>query len=219
MRPVNKGDEPNVKFNKYSDAKPHLEERLGVYCSYCEFPIAHVPEVEHKVSKSKDGSLIKWDNLLLSCKYCNTRKKDIIDLGNKDHYIWPDEDNTFRAFTYKKGYPQVNGHYDDSERAANLYELIKLGNIPQDPKDKDKRFAMRSEVYNYARECKEGWEKVKDSSHRDEYQKMIIRVALAKGFFSVWMDVFKEEPDICEDLVDAFPGTVKEYCLAQKNST
>lgn len=46
-----------------------------MYCSYCEFPIPHVPEVEHVVSKSKGGDLTDWNNLNLGCKYCNTRKK------------------------------------------------------------------------------------------------------------------------------------------------
>mgnify|MGYP002224548400 CR=1 FL=1 len=54
---------------------PYLERRIGMYCSYCEFSIPHVPEVEHVVSKSKGGDLTDWNNLNLGCKYCNTRKK------------------------------------------------------------------------------------------------------------------------------------------------
>ncbi len=216
MRPVNKGDTPNIKFKVYSDAEPYLEERLGAYCSYCEFPIAHVPEVEHRISKSKDGSLLAWDNLLLSCKYCNTRKSNIIESGNKGLYIWPDEDNTFKAFTYEDGIPQVNEYCDDQEtrsKATNLYSLINLGNIPQEPKDKDKRFIKRGEAFNTARITKENWEKVKNSPERDSFRQMLLQLASALGFFSVWMEVFKDEPEICKDLVEVFPGTVKEYCL------
>lgn len=179
-------------------------------------PIAHVPEVEHKISKSKDGKLLEWDNLLLSCKYCNTRKSDIIEAGNKDLYIWPDEDNTFKTFIYREGYPQVNEHYNIPgvrRKAANLYNLIKLGNIPQGHEDKDKRFIKRREAFNSARMSKENWEEVKDSPNRDRFRQMIIQLALALGFFSVWMEVFKDEPEICKDLVEVFPGTVKEYCL------
>ena len=47
MRPVDKGKAPDITFNEYQDAEPHLEERIGPYCSYCEFPIKHVPEVDH----------------------------------------------------------------------------------------------------------------------------------------------------------------------------
>lgn len=73
MRPVDKGAAPSVVFEKYQDAEPYLEERLGPYCSFCEMSIRHVPEVEHKEAKSAVGDLTAWDNLLLSCKYCNTR--------------------------------------------------------------------------------------------------------------------------------------------------
>ena len=54
-----------------------------MYCSYCEFSIPHVPEVEHVVSKSKGGDLTDWNNLNLGCKYCNTRKKAQTNAGNK----------------------------------------------------------------------------------------------------------------------------------------
>ena len=36
MRPVDKGKAPDAEFEKYQDAEPYLEERLGPYCSFCE---------------------------------------------------------------------------------------------------------------------------------------------------------------------------------------
>ena len=41
MRPVEKGEAPEVTFQTYSDAESYLEERLGCYCSFCEFHISH----------------------------------------------------------------------------------------------------------------------------------------------------------------------------------
>ena len=38
-----------------------------MYCSYCEFSIPHVPEVEHVVS-IQGGDLTDWNNLNLGCK-------------------------------------------------------------------------------------------------------------------------------------------------------
>lgn len=64
MRPVNKGKSPYQKINDYSEALPYLEKRLGGYCSYCEFPIKHVPEVEHIASKANGGDRTDWNNLL-----------------------------------------------------------------------------------------------------------------------------------------------------------
>ena len=48
MRPVNKGEAPKIQFKKYQEAEPYLEERSGAYCSFCEFPLKHVPEVDRK---------------------------------------------------------------------------------------------------------------------------------------------------------------------------
>ncbi|HJD32380.1 MAG TPA: HNH endonuclease [Candidatus Eisenbergiella stercorigallinarum] len=100
MRPVDKGETPDRTFDDYQDAEPYLEERIGPYCSYCEFPIGHVPEVEHKEAKAAGGALLEWNNLLLSCKYCNARKGKIAAKGDKEKYLWPDEDDTFHAFLY-----------------------------------------------------------------------------------------------------------------------
>ena len=93
MRPVNKGSSPYKTISKYADALPFLEKTLGLYCSYCEFPITHLPEVEHVSAKSKGGDLTNWDNLLLGCKYCNTRKGDKVTPDNQSEYLWPDEDH------------------------------------------------------------------------------------------------------------------------------
>ena len=84
MRPVDKGEAPDKAFKKYPEAEPYLEERLGAYCSYCEFPIQHVPEVEHKEAKGAGGAVLDWENLLLSCKYCNTRKSKVVAAGGKN---------------------------------------------------------------------------------------------------------------------------------------
>lgn len=45
-----------------------------------------------------------WDNLLLACGFCNPEKgtRDIDRSTDIDH-LWPDRDNTFRAFVYGEG--------------------------------------------------------------------------------------------------------------------
>ena len=81
MRPINKGESPYKKINEYKDALPYLERRIGMYCSYCEFSIPHVPEVEHVVSKSKGGDLTDW-----KCSSCGGK---IIPLPTEQHFIKP----------------------------------------------------------------------------------------------------------------------------------
>lgn len=100
MRPVNKGTSPYTSIQEYRDALPYLESRIGIYCSYCGAIIDHAPEIEHVVSKSKGGDKTEWKNLLLACKYCNTRKSNKTTSENKNDYLWPDENNTELAYTY-----------------------------------------------------------------------------------------------------------------------
>lgn len=95
---VNKGTSPYTPIQEYRDALPYLESLLGIYCSYCGAIIDHAPEIEHVVSKSKGGDKTEWKNLLLACKYCNTRKSNKTTSENKNDYLWPDENNTELAY-------------------------------------------------------------------------------------------------------------------------
>ena len=175
MRPINKGESPYKKINEYKDALPYLERRIGMYCSYCEFSIPHVPEVEHVVSKSKGGDLTDWNNLNLGCKYCNIRKKAQTMPENKKNYLWPDEDNTAIAYSYINGIPKVNEELlikldstgDYLKRARNTYKLVGLGNLPMG-KDRDRRFGQRNTAYQKALNSLEHWNHMKDLSK--EYQ-------------------------------------------------
>ncbi len=220
MRPVDKGEAPEHAFQKYQEAEPYLEERLGAYCSFCEFPIRHVPEVEHKEAKAKGGDELAWENLLLSCKYCNTRKGTIVAKGDKEKYLWPDEDDTFHAFSYDTEIPKLNEEYlqaqgdDIKQKAANLFSLLQLDNVPLSPAVKDRRYAARSVARNYALSSKVGWDKVKISmNNKNDYLQQIRMLAESSGFFSVWMQVFKEDIEVKEALLEVFKGTRKEYCL------
>lgn len=218
MRPVNKGEAPDKVFKKYQEAEPYLEERLGAYCSFCEFPINHVPEVEHKEAKARGGEVLAWENLLLSCKYCNTRKSTVVAKGDKGKYLWPDEDDTFRVFSYETDIPKLNEDYlqrqerNVKEKAENLFRLLKLDNIPITPAVKDRRYTTRNEARNYALASKLGWDKVKGSVQRQEYLEQIEMLAKSSGFFSVWMDVFKGDMEVNAMLLKAFKGTKVEYC-------
>lgn len=224
MRPVNKGEAPDKEFKKYQEAEPYLEAKIGPYCSFCEMPINHVPEVEHKEAKAKGGDELAWTNLLLSCKYCNTRKGIIVEKGDKGKYLWPDEDDTFHAFLYDTDIPKLNVEYLQKQgehmkqRAEELFKLVKLDNIPITPAIKDRRYAVRSEARNYALESKAGWDKVKKSSEKMVYLQQIEMLAMASGFFSVWMNVFKDDAEVRKRLITAFKGTREEYCERSMNS-
>lgn len=220
MRPINKGTSPYREISNYSEALPYLERRIGVYCSYCEFRIDHVPEVEHISSKSKGGDRTDWNNLLLACKYCNSRKSKKTSADNIEEYLWPDTDNTAIAFSYENGIPRINRkialQIDPSERflakAQNLFNLVKLGHRPTQ-KEKDRRFNRRNEVYRIARGSLETWESISDKEDvlATNYLQQTIELAKQVGFFSIWMMVFHDYPTVLQALLLAFPGTERTY--------
>lgn len=218
MRPINKGNSPYNTIKSYPEALPYLEERIGLYCSYCELPIFHVPEVEHVVSKSRGGNRTEWDNLLLGCKYCNTRKGNAVGPENKETFLWPDENNTALVYSYEDGIPKVNEKkilgIDPSgktlNRAKNLFDLVKLDNVPVGS-DKDHRFRKRNEAYVTARESLKNWIQIKGTTAEEALEKQILISAKAVGFFSIWMEVFQKEPDIKKALIKEFPGTENRF--------
>lgn len=210
MKPVNKGKSPYSSISEYGEALPFLEKAIGSYCSYCGLPLVHVPEVEHIVSKSKNQSLqTNWDNLLLGCKYCNTRKSDMVDSKNVDSYLWPDVYNTALAFTYEYGVPKINEtalrQVDPTgsafAKAKNLFNLVKLGNTT------DRRTRKRNEAYQNALIALRRWQRNKYDDMKDQ----IVDTAVYSGFFSVWTFVFFDEPEILNALIDAFPGTERTF--------
>ena len=77
--------------------------------------------------------------------------------------------------------------------------------------DKDRRLIERNTAYYKAKESLDGWLHMKDApdSYREDLKKQIIMTALGDGFYSVWMTVFANEPQILLALIDGFAGTNK----------
>lgn len=226
MRPVDKGNSPYSEIDEYQEAEAYLEKQIGSYCSFCEMPICNAPAVEHKESKNSGGALTDWDNLLLGCVYCNSRKGEKIKKGDLDKWIWSDSHNTFLAFTYKDAAPKLNKKYLQTldtvvyGRAKKTFEDLALDYCPsaneaeikskRDRKIKDKRWMRRINTFNVAMEAKQIWLKYKGVPGEEEQLKNIVNQAKGYGFFSVWMMVFEEETSVRNALVQAFPGTDKQ---------
>lgn len=233
MRPVDKGNSPYSEIDEYQEAEPYLEKRIGAYCSFCEMPIYNAPAVEHKESKNSGGALTDWDNLLLGCVYCNSRKGEKIKKGDLNRWIWPDCHNTFLAFTYKDALPGLNEKYLQTldaavyDRARRIFEDLALDYCPgmeetettlkKDRKVKDKRWMRRINTFNVAMEARQIWLKYKGKQGEKEQLKNIVNQAKGYGFFSVWMTVFEEEVSVRNALVQAFPGTNRS-CFDDKGA-
>ena len=219
MRPIYKGDSPYKTIENYQDAEPYLEKRIGRYCAFCEMRVNNSLAVEHKESKNSGGDPTAWNNLLLACTYCNSRKGEKIKKGDLDKWIWPDQDNTFLAFTYEDAIPKLNDAYlktvSDDVRicAKTVFEDLALDYRPVEGKKskyKDKRWLSRYQALDVAKEAKDTWEICQDKNVKEHLKKNIIDMAIGYGFFSVWMMVFENEPEIRQALILAFPGTCKK---------
>ena len=204
MRPVNKGDSPRDYYT-YNEAKDDLRNILGTYCSYCEMNISNQPDIEHVSPKSKNHKLeTDWNNLLLACKTCNGIKSN----NNQDRrgYIFPDTDNTASAYKYTKTKITINKSLskDKKKLAAFTHNLIKL-NRKKDSKNRidDRQFARLTE-----------WEKAVESlddyivCNTPEMKRQIGRSP--SGFFSSWLEIFKDYPEVKEEILKNVKGSAMD---------
>jgi uncharacterized protein (TIGR02646 family) len=207
MRPVERGTTDGI-FLEYQEAKLLLTTRLGHYCSFCE---RHMPAglaVEHMQPKKPFPALeLVWENFLLACVNCNSCKGTKNKSETLDAYFWVDRDNTSRAFIYSKGglisvNPLLETHLQ--AKATKTLKFLGLEKLSwEDPKAKDNRQAQRHDTWNQA-EMFRGDLLEEDTLKRREY---IVIYARKTGFWSVWMTVFKDDPDMLERFIKAFPGT------------
>lgn len=207
MRKVDRGPWPRdhgtnaKKFDPYTKAKADLICRLGEYCSYCErLGDLHV---EHVVPRSHRPDLEQeWTNFLLGCVNCNAIKSNTN--RSRNGYLWPDQDDTEAAFSYlPEGMVRVRDDLPGPTRtkAQNLFDLVGLGRRPtNNSRVRDLRWRKRREAWGQAnfalRQIKKGAD-----------VEWVIRLAKAVGFFSVWMTVFADDPQMCDRLRRSFPGT------------
>ena len=207
MRRVDRGpwplDEENreKRFRPYRKAKADLLAKLGNYCSYCERPgdlhVEHVIPVKHR--EDLEG---EWTNFLLGCANCNGTKQHRNQ--SRDGYLWSDEDDTQAVFEYlPEGIVRVRADIPEPDRteAKNLFNLVGLGRRPtNDPRASDLRWRKRREAWRTAEVARQ---KIADGDDPE----WVIRLAQASGFWSVWMAVFHEYPDVRDRLERGFPGT------------
>jgi len=216
MRPVARGSRPqdsqgrDVQFSEYAQARRDLISRMGEYCSYCEMHLDSSLAVEHVKPKQPPGAAavdqaraLDWDNFLLACTNCNSTKGNTeVDMSQ---YLWPDRDNTSRAFRYSEGGLVSPALTDDLEKKAiNTMKLTGLDKYPtNDSKASDRRWENRREAWDIAQRSKKNLQNCNAPEMRDQ----IAISAKAQGYWSVWLAVFKDDPDMLERFIRVFPGT------------
>jgi HNH endonuclease len=209
MRPVTKGKCPqengiDVLFALYGEARHHLINRIGDYCSYCEIQITN-PAVEHVQPKNHNAALaLDWGNFLLACINCNSIKgHDTIVMTD---YYWADIHNTFLLFDFHplgavtlKNNPHLSVNVAISQRTLNLTGIERFGTS-----DADRRWIKRAETWGKA----EGALDYYTNNNRPvEFILQITNMATSTGFFSVWMKIFENEPPVITALKNSFPNS------------
>ncbi|MGP5563448.1 HNH endonuclease [Vreelandella alkaliphila] len=211
----------NGDFKRYEEAKPDLVSRLGMYCSYCERPIHTLLAVEHIKPKETNPQLErKWSNFLLACVNCNSCKgSSPVDL---QIVLLPDRDNTFFAYTY-----EYDGSVNPSNAlsaqqvvlASNTLELVGLDKSVQAYRDSNDQLvaldrpSQRMEAIGVAQSALSNYTQSPNTLMAD----MILKLALATGYFSIWMKVFDRVPEIKLLLIKSFSGTEASECFDLNN--
>ncbi|EBA01739.1 HNH endonuclease [Marinobacter sp. ELB17] len=226
MRPIRKQLSPVPgDFDEYSDAKPDLISRLGMYCSYCERPVSTNLAVEHiEPKKGPHGQphlTNRWENFLLACVNCNSTKGDKkVDLQN---LLLPDRDNTSAAFVYRKD-GNIDIHNALTQQQATLAEntlklvgLDKPKSVALDANGKEvalDRVSQRMQAHLLAERAKDNL----TACNLEPMRKQIVDTAFITGYFSIWMAVFDGEIDMKLRFVNAFKGTKDSECFNHVNA-
>ncbi|WP_218919055.1 HNH endonuclease [Thiomonas intermedia] len=167
--------------------------------------------VEHVQPKKPPGAAaaipereLDWDNFLLACTNCNSTKGDT-DVVLND-YLWPDRDDTFHALRYSEGGVVESVPGALQVRSDRLIKLVGLHVRPDTLEASDRRWLNRREAWDMAVRAKDRLARCPlDATQVMRAQ--IIETAQAKGFWSVWMTVFADDPAMRDLLLQALPGT------------
>lgn len=117
------------------------------------------------------------------------------------------------AFVYSKGgFIRLVDTLNNQRRtkAQSLLDLVGLQRHPAPgwikPARKDKRWQDREESWATAEKCRDLFETLEQA---DAARDLVLEVAKSNGFFSVWITVFNDYPNIRTELIKLFPGTAR----------
>lgn len=212
MRPVDKGDWPTYGggkkyvFNDWKKAKKRLVLRTGDFCHLCEMRINNALSVEHiKPRDSHPRLSATWNNFLLACNSCNSSKRQTAPLPPyRQRYYWPHLNNTMLAFytpLIGAGAMVINATIalsaEQKVKAQATISLYGLDKLKTSTGDSDNRFTERLETIDMAIEL------LQDYANNDTNIRSILKVAVSRGFFSIWIDIFRSKPEVVTALMDS----------------
>lgn len=213
MRPVNRGEIPKNEdgtdkiYTVYGQAKDDLRDRLSSFCSYCEMNIDNQPDIEHVSPKSKNPDLeTSWDNFLLACKTCNIIK----DNNNQDRegYVFPDTHNTSFLYEYSiNDIKVVDGLNENIKNLATAtFKLVELNRKVDTTDRTDDRARARNNSWEKAKMALEDFRELLPPT-QDNNRLVRLTANTCNGFFSMWMQIFKDYPEVKKAILENVNGT------------
>jgi uncharacterized protein (TIGR02646 family) len=198
-------DGKDKQVSKYTQWRKDMINNYGYYCAYCNMPLKHSLQVEHVQPKSLEPSLaLRWDNLVLACGPCNVVKSNQL-VSSKTHYL-PDVHNTHMLYTFPPdGTATVKHGLRPAQRAKALrtLNLVKLDGKPTGVEATDLRQDLRKEVHEIAEEVLDDYLALANT----RAARLIGRTAAGYGFFSIWLEVFKDYPEVISKIILFHKGT------------
>jgi hypothetical protein len=178
-----------------------------------------VEHIQPKGLAAYSNLIGRWNNFLLACVNCNSCKKnEDIALAN---VLLPDRDNTFVAFTYLPDgsvAPAPHLSARTREMAASILSATGLEKAICETLDENgkqvalDRVSQRMEAWAEAEESRA---EILANPGNLAVRRSAIRLAVATGYFSIWMTVFAADPEMRNRLIDAFVGTRGSGCFEQ----
>jgi len=159
----------------------------------------------------------RWDNFLLACVNCNSCKKQT-DIALASVFL-PDRDNAFAAFCYSAdGSVTPAPHLNATTRNIATATLSATGldkRICATPDENGKQVALdrvsqRMETWAEAEVSRAD---ILANPGNDAVRQAAIKLATAKGHFSIWMEVFAADTEMRNRLINAFVGTRGSGCF------
>lgn len=95
------------------------------------------------------------------------------------------------------------------DRARRTLELTGLDRRPgraREPSDADHRWRKREEAWKKAQMARD----VLRYARSEGVLSITVELAVATGFWSIWMTVFEDDPEVRARLIRAFPGTAAD---------
>lgn len=225
MRPINsnKGGHPvdstgNPKVvTDYSQWKKDLEDRIGMFCTYCGMRLNNSPQVEHVVPINPRGGApagreLAWSNVVFSCQPCNgAGGKGNKNYNARSHYR-PMDHNTLLPFinidhstTKEHVIVQVANNLNAAQlrKSQRTIKVFNWHKIDTRPDKNDYRSSERWQAKQTALATFSLYQFFKGQPLNilQQAAQNVATIAAGKGFFSLWVEIFIAEPEVLKWLI------------------